>query len=669
MKFSRGFTFLLCFLFTAPLPGSDWPMWRRDANRSASSPADLPAALHLLWERIYTPRTMVWDDPLNQDLMPYDQVFEPVVAGGRMFLGFNDCDKVVALDTDSGEEVWTFYTDGPVRLPPVAWENRVYFASDDSYLYCVEAETGKLLWKFRGGPSEKKIIGNRRLLSAWPSRGGPVIQDSTVYFAASIWPFMGTFIYALDAGTGEVEWVNDRTGSEYILQPHHSPAFAGVAPQGALVSAADRLLVPGGRSVPACFDRIGGGQLYYHLSDQNKTGGSFVCASAEVGVFFNHHRDQVVSMYDLETGNRLVPEIGRNPVLTETTFYLSTGAVSSFDAVELKKKSEQWREASLLERELARALEPLAGPDPGLTGKYYCVSPALIGRLHREWFEYKAGRWKESILWEVEADGSQDLIKAGGFLYAAGSKGVTAIKLPAGEEQQPEIAWSKTVRGGCRRLLAAGGRLFVSTLDGRIMAFGGTEASPNRIPRRVAAAHPDAEAVVRARNILQSTGVKEGYALVRGVRDGGLLEALALSSELRIIAFHPDSARVVMLRSRLDSAGLYGERIAVLREHPGAGPALPPYLASLTVAGDLPQSLPEIDSADAAGTSYFERLINSVRPYGGKAWLGVPKAEQEALINRLSGVLNRSGLELTPGDEGLVLTRRGSPPGSASWTH
>ena len=42
------------------------------------------------------------------------------------------------------------------------------------------------------------------MISRWPARGGPVVRDGTVYFAASIWPFMGTFIYALDAETGSV---------------------------------------------------------------------------------------------------------------------------------------------------------------------------------------------------------------------------------------------------------------------------------------------------------------------------------------------------------------------------------------------------------------------------------------------------------------------------------
>src|SRR5438477_611692 len=110
----------------------------------------------------------------------------------------------------------------------------------------------------RSAAIEPKSLGNGRLISMWPARGAPVIADGTVYFAASIWPFMGIFIHALDARTGNVIWTNDGDGSTYMQQPHNTDSFAGVAPQGALVVAGDRLLVPGGRSLPTCNARANG---------------------------------------------------------------------------------------------------------------------------------------------------------------------------------------------------------------------------------------------------------------------------------------------------------------------------------------------------------------------------------------------------------------------------
>ena len=86
---------------TAQVQAGDWPMWRYDAAHGAASPHELPEKLQSQWTRQFARRVTVWDDPLNQELMPYDRIFEPVVQGGRMFIGFNDTDKVIALDADT----------------------------------------------------------------------------------------------------------------------------------------------------------------------------------------------------------------------------------------------------------------------------------------------------------------------------------------------------------------------------------------------------------------------------------------------------------------------------------------------------------------------------------------------------------------------------------------
>ena len=223
----------------------DWPMWRFNHERSASTPEKLADKLYLQWQVQYSPRIPVWDDPLNQNLMQYDRIFEPIVSGNKIFLGFNDQDKVIALDINSGKEIWHFYADGPVRLPLAANKGKIYFTSDDGICYCLDAGSGTLLWKLNLAPANNKLLGNKRLISMWPARGGIVIKDDILYTAASIFPMMGTFIYAIDVNTGDVIWENEGTSSNYILQPHNTPAFADVAPQGPFAISSDKLLVAG----------------------------------------------------------------------------------------------------------------------------------------------------------------------------------------------------------------------------------------------------------------------------------------------------------------------------------------------------------------------------------------------------------------------------------------
>ena len=576
-------------------------MWRYDANRSAASPHDLPNQLELQWTRTYNTRQQVWDDPLNHDLMPYDQVFEPVVVGKTIFLPFNDTDKLVALDTDRGTRRWTFYTDGPIRLPPATTADRIYFASDDGRLYCVDTDNGQLVWKHRGGPSARKVLGNKRLISAWPARGGPVIVDTELYYAASIWPFMGTFIYALDAATGSTIWLNDRSGSNFIQQPHNSPSFAGIAPQGALVAAGDRLLVPGGRSVPAAFNRHSGEQLYYHLANHGKSGGSSVYASGDR--FFGHERGGDFTMFDVADGDRIADMRIHQPVVTPTAIYTSGEKVQALDAADL-----------------------------------------------------------EQPRWQIEADATGDLIKVGRRLYAGGAGRVTIIE-ESDDQAAARIVTTIEFEGTVGRLLAGDDKLFVITTDGALLTYGGTHLTepPNHWKHQPTENQLSQAATDQAAAILDSTGVRSGYALFYGVADGDLLEAIVRQSDLHVIAVDRDAAKVDRLRRRYDEAGLYGSRIAVHQGDPDTFMS-PPYLASLTIMAD-PQG-----AGFTATDAFATQIYHSMRPYGGKAWLVLTGEQRTALRTVLRNV-QLPGARVADVEGGLLVERRGSLRGAADWTH
>lgn len=321
----------------------DWPMWRYDSGHTAASSEKLADDLHLQWVREFDPRERVWDDALNQDLMSYDRVFEPIILGNLMLVGFSDSDKVAAYDVEDGTEKWRYYSDGPVRFAPVGWKDKIIFCSDDGFLYCLNAASGELAWKFRGAPSGKKLLGNTRVISAWPARGGPVVADDVVYFAASIWPFMGTFVYGIDAGSGKEIWRNDGTGAQFIKQPHSAPAFAGVAPQGTFVVAGDTLLAPGGRSVPAAFDRKTGDFKYFHLNDGGKgNGGSFVIARGDE--FYVHTRNRGVRGYELQEGKK-TGFVVNEPVLAEKVIYTAAARPHLKNRLEGAEKAVKDREA------------------------------------------------------------------------------------------------------------------------------------------------------------------------------------------------------------------------------------------------------------------------------------------------------------------------------------
>ncbi|MBL8794300.1 MAG: PQQ-binding-like beta-propeller repeat protein [Planctomycetia bacterium] len=155
----------------------------------------------------------VWELPARRSAwettprMPLDGVYTPVVQGKLVLVGCEHNGVLLALDLETGAERWRFYTEGPVRAAPRADAERIYLASDDGHLYCLD-HAGKLQWKFRGGPSARKVLGHERLISAWPAGVRPVLADGTIYYVAGYWPLDGVFVHALDARTGAVRWTN-----------------------------------------------------------------------------------------------------------------------------------------------------------------------------------------------------------------------------------------------------------------------------------------------------------------------------------------------------------------------------------------------------------------------------------------------------------------------------
>lgn len=600
--------FLLALLAAPVSADDDWPMWRHDAGHTAASNNELADGLHLQWSRDFGQREQVWDDPLNHDLMPYDKIFEPVVKDGRMFVGFNDADKVVALDLNNGDELWTFYTDGPVRFPPVAWKDRVLFVSDDGHLYCLNAADGSMIWKVRGGPSDRKLLGNKRVIAAWPARGGAVIANDVVYFAASIWPFMGTFIYAVDPTDGRVIWVNDATSADYIKQPHSAPSFGGVAPQGTLTVVGDRLLVPGGRSVPAVFDRSTGELEYFDFNAGGKgNGGSLVLANNDE--FYVHTRQRGVRGYDLATGKKKAFVVNE-PVLTKDFVYSATVSdgtpiVQAFDVHDVDKKTQKKK------------------------------------------------------LWEVEADGTGDLILAGNKLCAVGGDSITILELAADKRRTPSIKETFPVQGETQRLLVANEHLVAVTLEGGIRVFG--TSPPSRDTSDLAQVQFSNSHDGFAQSLIQDIGSDSGYVLWYGAQDPDRLAAVLTHSDLHIIVVNHVPETVADLRRTFDSVGLYGKRVTAHLGTPKTFQA-PSYIANAVIIDEC------VADRLTANPEELSAAFASVRPYGSSMIVLQDTAPDNALIGHLRDA-ELENADVKVADQRLLATRQGALTGAANWTH
>ena len=270
--------FFTLFLALGTLHAADWPMWRHDPGRTAATTQKMPADVHLLWSRELPPLRPAFKEARLQ----FDRSYEPVVAGKTLIVGSSREDCIIAFDTDTGAERWRALANGPVRFAPVIAGDLVLFGADDGVMRCVKLADGSQVWSKSAVPSKRMLLGNQRLISVWPVRGGPVVKDGRVYFAAGVWPMEGTFVFCWDAATGDPIWCNDRCSYLYGTHPHATEAMGGLAPQGYLLIDGDDLVVPCSTAYPARLDMKTGAIKEFELPSAGRyTGGWFASTPAE----------------------------------------------------------------------------------------------------------------------------------------------------------------------------------------------------------------------------------------------------------------------------------------------------------------------------------------------------------------------------------------------------
>jgi outer membrane protein assembly factor BamB len=635
MKYSLLRVTIIGFVLCAVVAGAsagDWPMWRYDAQRRAVSPDGLAQELHLQWH-LQLPEPMrawpfQWDDAGKLD---FDVSYEPVVSGSTLVIGSNVSDSITAYSTHTGDELWRFYTNGPVRMAPVLWEGRVYAGSDDGYVYCLDLADGGLIWRFHAAPRERLLLGNARMVSTWAVRGGPVIRDGTLYFAAGVFPFMGTFMYALDARSGDLQWVNSGTGSMYNLHQHNGAfAFGGVAPQGYMVATEERLLIPGGRSAPAVYDRATGDFVYFQQATGTIGKGAGGYGAWAQGEWFFNPNEVFRSMYALQDGAQY-GDVPSDIVSDEHLVGIYKGELVGHSP-----------EPKVLEVEITDRL------GRGAIKEKYELIQLFASKL------------------PVELD--RIYLQAGPRVYAGGADGlVAAIDIPGADDAEAEVTWQTRVDGTPWSMMAADDRLFVTTEEGAVYCFGPdavaqavTHSSPAVAPDR-----PQDAWTQRAGAMLDATG-REGFALVLGAGSGRLVHELLAQSQLHVLVVEPDAARAEQARRLFDAAGYYGRRMAVIHADP-ATVELPPYFAALITAEDL-SALAIEPVADGSWERLARRVYEMLRPYGGAICMTLGTDEHDALSYwaRSSGVV---GAQASREGAMTVVARQGPLPGAGQWTH
>ena len=611
------FSWLLIFggFLSSTASAEDWSTWRGNAQRTAITSEQLASNLYLQWTHSLGKLTPAWpEDPRLQ----FDAHYEPVIVGNTLFVGSSRNDSVTSIDLSTGIQKWRFYANGPVRFAPIVSEKNVYFGADDGYFYCLNSEDGSLRWKFRAAPNNRKVLANDRLCSVWPIRGGAVLADGKIYFTCGVWPFEGTFLYTLDANTGEA-----------IAVPRHEFKTLNekITPQGYLVKNGKRLMIPCGRSTAAFLDTETDKFVTYSYG--NRTNNYHL---SSIGPYIFHGG----STYRLDTRKEFSIS-SYNPVLeNETAYFGRGGSVVAYDLKNPTTVDTKDRRGKKIKQQRLKQI--------------WAVSGIKINEMPAD----KYAAWIKSN--PIQLD-----LKAGNRLYGHQGKKIFALELVE-DGKSGSLAWSHGIQGSPATMIAANGKLIVVTNQGDLLCLGEHQNKTRSFPntKKELVAKQD-DWTGKTANLLKSTKADCGYCLVLGAGTGRLLEELVQQSQLKIIAVEPDATKVQQLRIKFDAAGVLGSRVVIYQGNPLTSD-LPPYLAQLIVSEDL-------STLDNFTSSRSHQIVfKSLRPYGGVACLELSK---EAISNLNKTISNKQlpKAKLDQQKRFALLSREGALPGAADWTH
>ncbi|MCX8157713.1 MAG: PQQ-binding-like beta-propeller repeat protein [Verrucomicrobiae bacterium] len=412
----RLYHWMLATALTAlTLPAADWPAYRGPQGNGITPetlnpwPASGPKVL--------------WKVPTPRGFSSFS------VAGGRVYTQLvseeqgGAVEQLVALDANTGKVLWRFDIgpgiydrggddgapdnrggDGPRSTPTVSG-NRVYVFSQDLVLSCVDAATGKKVWS----KDILKEFQGRNI--GWKSAMSPVVDGDFVFVAGG---GQGASMLAFNKNTGQLLW---KTGNERIT--HATPVVATIH---------------------------GVRQIIYFMQ------------SGLVAVSVVDGRELWRFPYKFNVST------AASPVVCDDIVYCSAGYGVGGGACRITKEGQQFKATPLWQvpgdTKLANHWSTPVYKDGHLYGMF---SFKQYGRGPLKCVDVKTGE----IKWEKPGFGAGHIILAGNKLVALADDGHVVLVEPSPTAYK-ELARYKAVSGKCWTTPAlSNGRLYVrSTVEG-----------------------------------------------------------------------------------------------------------------------------------------------------------------------------------------------------------
>jgi len=218
-----SFAVVIAVLTALPAIADDWPGWRGPARNGISSETGLN------WQWPAEGPEVLWKASVGTGFSCI------AVAAGRAYTMGNreETDTIYCLDAGTGKELWKHlyacgldpnaYDGGP-RATPAVEDGRVYTISKFGHCFCLNAETGAVIWSARFEPP----VRTEADYQAWWGFAGSILIAGDKLILP-----VGTAGLAADKLTGKTLWDNGPGYSGYSspvqFEIDGQPCFAFVS--------------------------------------------------------------------------------------------------------------------------------------------------------------------------------------------------------------------------------------------------------------------------------------------------------------------------------------------------------------------------------------------------------------------------------------------------------